>query len=172
MVKGFGSMAGVAALSTLTLLGAQPVAAATEVVWWHAMEGSLGEKVNEIAEGFNQSQSDYVVKPVYKGTYGENMTSTIAAFRAGKAPAITQIYEVGTATMMNAKGAIYPVYQLMKDTGQPFDPKAYLSAVTGYYSTADGNMLSLPFNSSTPVVYYNRDLFDKAGLDPDSPPTT
>lgn len=171
MVKGFKGIVGMAAISSLAL-SATPALAATEVIWWHAMEGSLGEKVNEIAEGFNQSQSDYVVKPVYKGTYSENLTSTIAAFRAGQAPAITQVYEVGTATMMNARGAIYPVYELMADTGQPFDPAAYLPAITGYYSTTDGHMLSLPFNSSTPVVYYNRDLFKKAGLDPDAPPTT
>ncbi|GHC31778.1 ABC transporter substrate-binding protein [Kushneria pakistanensis] len=171
MVKGYRGIAGVAALSTLAL-GATSASAATDIVWWHAMEGGLGDKVNEIAEGFNQSQSDYVVKPVYKGTYSENMTSTIAAFRAGNAPAITQVYEVGTATMMNARGAIYPVYELMADTDQPFDPASYLPAVTGYYSTTDGEMLSLPFNSSTPVVYYNRDLFEKAGLDPDAPPTT
>ncbi|WP_438766841.1 sn-glycerol-3-phosphate ABC transporter substrate-binding protein UgpB [Kushneria sp. TE3] len=171
MVKGFRGIVSMAALSTLAL-GTTPAGAATDIVWWHAMEGSLGEKIDEIAAGFNQSQSDYVVKPVYKGTYSENLTSTIAAFRAGNAPAITQVYEVGTATMMNARGAIYPVYELMADTDQPFDPDAYLPAVTGYYSTTDGDMLSLPFNSSTPVVYYNRDLFEQAGLDPDAPPTT
>ncbi|MFC0268249.1 sn-glycerol-3-phosphate ABC transporter substrate-binding protein UgpB [Kushneria aurantia] len=153
-------------------LSTMPAMAATEVVWWHAMEGSLGEKVNEIADNFNASQSDFVVKPVYQGTYIENMTATISAFRAGNPPAISQIYEVGTATMMNAEGAIYPVYQLMADSDQPFDPNNYIAAVTGYYSTPDGEMLSMPFNSSTPVVYYNRDIFQEAGLDPDNPPTS
>ena len=83
-----------------------------------------------------------------------------------------QVFEVGTATMMAAKGAIKPVYQLMADAGETFDPNAYLPAVTGYYSTADGKMLSLPFNSSTPVVYWNKEAFKKAGLDPDKPPKT
>jgi sn-glycerol 3-phosphate transport system substrate-binding protein len=100
------------------------------------------------------------------------MNAGIAAFRAGKAPDILQIFEVGTATMMAAKGAVMPVYQLMKDASEPFDPNAYLPAVTGYYSTADGKMLSLPFNSSTAIVYWNKDLFKKAGLDPDHPPKT
>jgi len=143
--------------------------AATEVEWWHAMGGGLGKKVDEIAADFNASQDDYVVKPVFKGNYSETMTSAIAAFRAGKGPDIVQIFEVGTATMMSAKGAIVPVHQLMADfapqEGTVFDPNAYLSAVTGYYTDTDGKMLSMPFNSSTPVTYYNKDVLAKAGVD-------
>ena len=138
--------------------------AKTEVEWWHAMGGTLGEKVNEIAADFNASQSEYEIKPVYKGTYAETMTSAIAAFRAKQQPAIVQVFEVGTATMMGAKKAIYPVYELMADTKESFDPNKYLSAVTGYYTTNDGEMLSMPFNSSTPVLYYNKDMFAKAGI--------
>lgn len=138
--------------------------AATEVEWWHAMGGANGEKVNEIAQSFNDSQDAYVVKPVYKGNYTETMTSAIAAFRAKQQPAIVQVFEVGTASMMAAKGAIYPVHQLMRESGQPFDENTYLSAVTGYYTSSEGNMLSMPFNSSTPVLYYNKDLFKKAGI--------
>ena len=138
--------------------------AATEVQWWHAMGGKLGEKVNELAEGFNASQSDYKVVPVYKGNYTETMTSAIAAFRAKQQPHIVQVFEVGTATMMAAKGAIYPVYELMNDSGEAFNPADYLASVAGYYTDTDGNMLSMPFNSSTPVLYYNRDAFKKAGI--------
>ncbi len=138
--------------------------AATEVEWWHAMGGANGEKINEIAKGFNDSQDAYVVKPVFKGNYTETMTSAIAAFRAKQQPAIVQVFEVGTASMMAAKGAIYPVHQLMRESGQPFDESAYLSAVTGYYTSSEGKMLSMPFNSSTPVLYYNKDLFEKAGI--------
>ncbi|MBR7889262.1 sn-glycerol-3-phosphate ABC transporter substrate-binding protein UgpB [Marinomonas sp. A79] len=138
--------------------------AATEVEWWHAMGGANGEKVNEIAKAFNDSQDAYSVKPVYKGNYTETMTSAIAAFRAKQQPAIVQVFEVGTASMMAAKGAIYPVHQLMRESGQPFDESTYLSAVTGYYTDRDGKMLSMPFNSSTPVLYYNKDLFAKAGI--------
>lgn len=150
----------------------QAALAATEIEWWHAMGGELGEKVNEIAEGFNASQGDYVLKPVYKGNYTETMTAAIAAFRAKQQPAIVQVFEVGTASMMAAKGAIKPVYQLMQDAGEPFDPKDYLSAVTGYYTDSDGNMLSMPFNSSTPVLYYNKTAFEKAGLDTSKAPAT
>ncbi|MGO2414158.1 MAG: sn-glycerol-3-phosphate ABC transporter substrate-binding protein UgpB [Cobetia crustatorum] len=154
--------AGFAAASTSAL-------AATEVEWWHAMGGGLGKKVDEIAADFNKSQDEFIVKPVFKGNYSETMTSAIAAFRAGKGPDIVQIFEVGTATMMSAKGAIMPVYQLMDkyapEEGAAFDPKAYLSAVTGYYTDTDGQMLSMPFNSSTPVTYYNKDMLAKAGVE-------
>ncbi|MDX1400990.1 MAG: sn-glycerol-3-phosphate ABC transporter substrate-binding protein UgpB [Kiloniellales bacterium] len=146
--------------------------AATEIEWWHAMGGKLGEKVEEIAAGFNNSQSDYRITPVYKGNYTETMTAAIAAFRAKQQPHIVQVFEVGTATMMAAKGAIYPVHELMADAGESFDPKSYLASVTGYYTDTEGNMLSMPFNSSTPILYYNKDAFQKAGLDPETAPKT
>jgi len=131
-----------------------------------------GDRINKIAADFNAMQGDYKVTPVFKGSYAETMTAAIAAYRAGNAPDIVQVFEVGTATMMAAKGAVKPVYQLMTDAGEPFDPATYLPAVTAYYSTPDGKMLSFPFNSSTPVVYWNKDAFKKAGLDPDKPPAT
>ena len=146
--------------------------AVTEIQWWHSMTGALGERVNDIANGFNASQKDYKIVPVYKGSYPESMTAAIAAFRAGNAPHILQVFEVGTATMMAAKGAIKPVYVMMKEAKEPFDPKNYLSTVAGYYSDSKGNMLSLPFNSSTPLFYINKDAFKKAGLDPEKAPKT
>jgi sn-glycerol 3-phosphate transport system substrate-binding protein len=160
-------------LSLALSLGiAQAQTAPIEIQWWHAMTSANADKVNQIAEGFNQQQTAYKVVPVYKGSYPETLNAGIAAFRAGTQPAIIQVFEVGTATMMAAKGAIKPVYQLMADAKEPFDPAAYLPAVTGYYSTSDGKMLSLPFNSSTPITYYNKDAFTKAGLDPAKPPKT
>ena len=150
---------------TLSVMAAQ-VQAATEIQWWHAMGGELGEKVNEIADKFNASQDDYQVVPVFKGNYTETMTAAISAFRAKEQPHIVQVFEVGTATMMAAEGAVYPVYQLMEDTGQAFDPSDYLASVTGYYTSNDGKMLSMPFNSSTPVLYYNKDALAKAGVEP------
>ena len=146
--------------------------AATEIQWWHAMGGALGERVVEIAQNFNLSQTEYKLVPTYKGSYAETMTAGIAAFRAGKPPHILQVFEVGTATMMGAKGAIKPVHELMAETGAPFDPKGYVSAVTSYYTTTDGKLLSVPFNSSTPVLWWNKDAFKKAGLDPEKPPKT
>ena len=138
--------------------------AATEVQWWHAMGGVNGERVNKIAADFNATQSEYKVVPSYKGNYTETMTAAIAAFRAKEQPHIVQVFEVGTATMMAAKGAIYPVEQVMKDAGEPFDKSIYLPAVISYYQTSDGELLSMPFNSSTPVLWYNKDAFKKAGI--------
>ena len=160
----------VTAASALALLAAAPAAAQVQVEWWHAMGGALGEKTDAIAAGFNASQDDYEVVSVFRGNYTETMTGAIAAFRAGAQPAIVQVFEVGTATMMAAEGAIYPVYQMMADHGADFDPDAFLPSVVGYYTDADGNMLSMPFNSSTPVLYYNQALFDQAGIV--DPPTT
>jgi sn-glycerol 3-phosphate transport system substrate-binding protein len=158
--------------AALAVAAALPAHAVTEIQWWHSMTGALGEQVNNIANGFNESQKDYKVTPVYKGQYPESMTAAIAAYRAGNAPHILQVFEVGTATMMSAKGAIKPVYQLMKDAGEPFDPKAYLGPVAGYYTNSKGEMLSMPFNSSTTVFYINKDAFKKAGLDPNQAPKT
>ncbi|WP_346796603.1 sn-glycerol-3-phosphate ABC transporter substrate-binding protein UgpB [Halomonas sp. Bachu 37] len=146
--------------------------AATEISWWHAMGGELGGILEEITQDFNESQDDYQVNPSYRGNYSETMTGAIAAFRANEQPHILQVFEVGTGTMMNADGAIYPVYELMEEHGRPFDREAFLPAVVGYYTDTDGNMLSFPFNSSTPIMYYNRDVFEEAGLDPEQAPET
>ena len=154
------------------LASASTAFAQTEVQFWHAMGGNLGEAVNTLVDGFNKSQSEYKVNPVYKGSYTETLTAAIAAFRAKQAPHIVQVFEVGTANMMAAKGAVYPVYQLMADAKEPFDPKAFIGPVYGYYSTPDGKLLSMPFNSSTPVLYWNKELMQKAGLDPNTPPKT
>ena len=161
-----------ATLLAACLFGSSAARAEIEIQWWHSMTGALGDKVNEISNGFNASQKEYKVLPVYKGAYPESMTAAIAAFRAGNAPHILQVFEVGTATMMAAKGAIKPVYQMRKEANEPFDSKNYLAAVAGYYTDSKGNMLSLPFNSSTPVFYINKDAFRKAGLNPDQAPKT
>jgi sn-glycerol 3-phosphate transport system substrate-binding protein len=161
-----------AALFAFTALSSVPAFAQTEIQWWHAMTGANNNVVVKLAEDFNASQKDYKVVVTYKGSYADTMNAGIAAFRAGNAPHILQVFEVGTATMMAAKGAIKPVQQMMQEAGQAFDPKAYLPAVTGYYSTSKGEMLSFPFNSSSSVMWYNKDAFKKAGLNPDAPPKT
>ncbi len=159
--------------SSLALAASLSAAAAqTEVHWWHAMGGELGQRLDAIVADYNASQSDYVVVPTYKGTYPETMTAAITAFRAGEQPAIVQVFEVGTGTMMAAEGAVYPVYQLMADMEEPFDPAAFLPSVVGYYTDTEGNLLSMPFNSSTPIMYYNKDVFEAAGLNPEQPPQT
>ena len=166
--KPFAAAAAFAALAFTSL----PAAAQTEVQFWHSMGGALGEWVNDLAKDFNGTQKDYKVVPTFKGSYDESMTAAIAAFRAGNAPHILQVFEVGTATMMASKGAVVPVTKVMADGGQKFDPKAYVPAVAGYYTAPNGQMLSFPFNSSTPVFHYNKDAFKAAGIDPESPPKT
>jgi sn-glycerol 3-phosphate transport system substrate-binding protein len=151
------------AASVLTAL-ATPAHAATEIHWWHAMTGNNNAVVNKLAEDFNKSQSEYKVIPTYKGGYADTMNAGIAAFRAGNAPDILQVFEVGTATMMAATGAVKPVYKLMEETGQKFDPQAYLPTVSGYYSTSKGEMLSMPFNSSSTVMWVNLDALKKANI--------
>jgi sn-glycerol 3-phosphate transport system substrate-binding protein len=146
--------------------------AQTEITWWHAMTAANNEWVNDLAKEFNASQKDYKVVPVYKGEYDAAMTAAVAAYRAGNAPAILQVFEVGTATMMASKGVIVPVSKVMKDAGMKFDVGAYIPAVAGYYTSPNGEMLSLPFNSSTTVFYINKDAFKAAGLDPEKPPKT
>jgi sn-glycerol 3-phosphate transport system substrate-binding protein len=135
----------------------------TDIYWWHAMRGARGEVIQKIVDGFNSSQSEYRVVPIYKGEYDEVVNAGVAALRAGKQPHILQAFEVGTQTMM-LSGAIYPIYTLMDDHGYKVDWSQYLQPVLSYYMNADGNLMSMPFNSSTPVMYYNVDLFKKAGI--------
>lgn len=158
--------------ATLALAGASPAFAQTEIQWWHAMTGANNDVVVRLSEEFNAAQKEFKVVPTYKGSYPDTLNAGIAAFRAGNAPHIMQVFEVGTATMMSAKGAIKPVQELMKEAGENFDPNAYLPAITGYYSTSKGEMLSFPFNSSSTVMWINKDGLKKAGLNADQPPKT
>jgi sn-glycerol 3-phosphate transport system substrate-binding protein len=146
--------------------------AQTEIQFWHSMTAVNNEWVNDLAKEFNGKQSEYKIVPTFKGTYDESMTGAIAAFRAGNAPHILQVFEVGTATMMASKSAIIPVGQVMKDAGFKFDPSAYVPAVAGYYTAPNGEMLSFPFNSSTTVFYINKDAFKAAGIDTNKLPAT
>ena len=143
-----------------------------EIQWWHSMSAALGDWVNDLAKQYNASQTKYKVVPTYKGAYDESMTAGIAAFRAGNAPHILQMWEVSTATMMASKGAIVPAAKVMNDAGFKFDPTQYVSAVAGYYTAPNGQMLSYPLNSSTTIFYYNKDAFKKAGLDANKAPKT
>jgi sn-glycerol 3-phosphate transport system substrate-binding protein len=160
------------AATAIALAAATPAYAQIELQWWHAMTGANNDVIVKLATEFNDAQKEYKVVPTYKGSYPDTMNAGIAAFRAGNAPHIMQVFEVGTATMMAATGAVKPVHVLMKEAGEKFDPAAYLSGITGYYSTTKGEMLSFPFNSSSTVMWYNKDAFKKAGLDPNAPPKT
>jgi sn-glycerol 3-phosphate transport system substrate-binding protein len=167
-VRRFGAAALGAA--SFAFAAVSPAHAVTEIQWWHAMSGPNNDVVVKLANDFNASQSEYKIVPAFKGSYADTLNAGIAAFRAGNAPGIMQVFEVGTATMMAAKGAIKPVYELMKEQGEPFDPNSYLPAITGYYSTAKGDMLSFPFNSSSMVMWVNLDALQKAGIA--APPKT
>jgi len=164
----------VLASALLTVLPAPPTGAQArvQVEFWHGLAQPLGGLLEKIVADFNASQSQYQVNPSFKGSYPETMVAAIAAFRAGNAPHIVQMFDVGTATMMSARGAVKPVHELMRETGVPFDPNVYVPAVKGYYSLPDGRMMSMPFNSSTTIMFYNKDAFKKAGLDPAKPPQT
>ncbi|MCY4049160.1 MAG: extracellular solute-binding protein, partial [Hyphomicrobiales bacterium] len=164
----FGTL-GVLSLTGALLAPSVAMAQAqTEVQFWHAFTGRLGELVAEQVADFNASQNDYVVVASHKGNYTETLNAGIAAFRADEQPHILMVFEVGTATMMTAGGAVKPVYEVMAESGASFDPDAYIGAVKGYYTTTEGEMLSLPFNSSTPVLWVNRDAMSAAGVDPDT----
>jgi sn-glycerol 3-phosphate transport system substrate-binding protein len=169
-MKLLGIAAGLA--TALTLYSSASAIAATQISWWHAMTGANAEVVDKIAKDFNASQSDYEVVPVFKGTYPETLNAGIAAFRAGQAPDIIQVFDVGTGVMMAAEGAIRPVAEVLEGAGLKFDKSQYLPGIVAYYSKPDGTMLSFPYNSSSPILYYNKDVFEKAGLDVNNPPKT
>ncbi len=162
-------MAGALALGLAAPASAQqPV----EIQFWHGLTQPLGGMLEQIAADFNASQTRYRVNASFRGSYPETMVAAIAAFRAGQAPHIVQMFEVGTGTMMAAGRAVKPLHELLAETNTtiPFDD--YLPAVRGYYSLADGRMMSMPFNSSTAVVFYNKDAFRRANLNPDQFPET
>jgi sn-glycerol 3-phosphate transport system substrate-binding protein len=158
-----------AAGATLALSSASAIAQ-TEIQWWHAMTGANNDVIVKLAEEFNAANKDYKVVPAYKGSYADTMNAGIAAFRAGNAPHIMQVFEVGTATMMSAGAAIKPVHVMMKESGEAFDKNTYLPTIAGYYSTTKGDMLSMPFNSSSAVMWYNKDALAKIGMT--APPKT
>ena len=146
--------------------------AATEIQWWHAMTGANNEVVETLSKQFNDSQSDYKVVPVFKGSYPETLQAGIAAYRAKQPPAILQVFDVGTGVMMDAEGAVVPVADVLNKGGYKFDKSQYLPGIVAYYSKPDGTMLSFPYNSSSPILYFNKDILTKAGLDPANPPKT
>ncbi|WP_311273030.1 MULTISPECIES: sn-glycerol-3-phosphate ABC transporter substrate-binding protein UgpB [unclassified Rhizobium] len=159
-------------VATSALLMASSAMAATEIQWWHAMTGANNEVVEQLSKEFNESQKDYKVLPVFKGTYPETLNAGIAAFRAKQPPAIIQVFDAGSGVMMGAQGAIVPVAEVLEKAGLTFNKADYLPGIVSYYSKPDGTMLSFPYNSSSPIMYYNKDIFKKAGLDAENPPKT
>ncbi|MBD0272180.1 MAG: extracellular solute-binding protein, partial [Acetobacteraceae bacterium] len=148
--------------------GAQSV----ELQFWHGLPQPLGGQLEAVVAAFNESQNRYRIVPTYRGSYAETMVAAIAAFRANSAPHLVQMFEVGTGTMMAAGRAVKPTHELLSEAGVSVDFGDYLPAVRGYFQTNDGRQMSMPFNSSTAVMYWNKDAFRRAGLDPEKPPTT
>lgn len=161
--------------ATLALaVAAAPVSAQNRVTieFWHGLTQPLGGMLEGYAAEFNASQTRYQINASFRGTYPETMAAAIAAFRAGAAPHVVQMFEVGTGTMMAAGRAIKPLHELLAETGVAVDFNDYLPAVRGYYSLTDGRMMSMPFNSSTAIMFYNKEHFRRAGLDPEKAPAT
>jgi len=160
----------VAALAaTTTALVSAPAAAATKFEFWYGLSGDLSERIQEMCSTFNASQADYEIVCVSQDNYDNNLQNTIAAFRAQKQPTVTQIFDAGTLDLM-LSNAYLPVRQLMEENGYQIDWANYFAGVGSYYSTSKGELLSMPFNSSTAVIYYNTDALAKVGFE--GTPTT
>lgn len=142
---------------------------ATEVTFWHAMSGEKAVLLDDLASEFEtQSETDVTLNLTSKGSYRDTMVSAITAAERGNPPAITQIFEIGTKQAMDSDGFV-PVEEHIPPG--VVDVDALLDPVRNYYRT-DGTLYSMPFNSSNPVLCYNRDAFEAAGLDPTDPPET
>ncbi|SEL02874.1 carbohydrate ABC transporter substrate-binding protein, CUT1 family [Variovorax sp. YR750] len=152
------------AMSSMLWLGVNAPAAAepVQIQWWHAMGGTLGERVDELVKNFNASQQKYVVVAVNKGNYDEVINGTIAAYRAKRAPQLVQIYERGFMTML-LSDATMPVQDLLDQRGYKVDWADFVKPVAGFYSYK-GKLMTMPFNSSSPILWYNKTHFEKAGF--------
>ena len=162
-----------AVMSTALVAGAvfaqnKPV----EIQVWMGLTGLGGETLSKYGEDFNKTQSDYKVVVSFKGQYPEQRAAAVAAFRAGNPPHIMQMFDAGSGDMMGASKAVVPVSEVFKRAGMAFDPADFIAPARGYYGLKDGSLLSMPFNVSTAVLFYNKDAFKKAGLDANKPPAT
>ncbi len=156
-------MTGVLALAAATGFAGSAVAQQrVEIQFWHAMGGVLGERVDEIVKRFNDSQAKYTVVATNKGNYDEVINGVIAAYRSKKQPHLVQIYERGFMTML-LSDAIVPVQDLLTEKKKQIDWSDFIKPVASYYQYK-GKLMSMPFNSSTPILWYNKEHFEKAGF--------
>ena len=159
-------------LAAAAAIIASPAAAEpTEIHLWHAMRDALGESLQEIVDGYNASQDQFEVVPTYKGFYTDVLNGAIAAYRANEQPHIIQTHEV-TALTMIMSGAVVPAQEMMDSREYNVDWSDFIQPLTRWYMTDEGTLLSMPFNTSTPQWYWNKDAYRDAGLDPETPPTT
>lgn len=140
-----------------------------QITFWHAMGGVNGETAQALVDDFNASQDEIEVHAEYQGSYDDAITKLKAAMQSGQGlPDVCQMYDVGTKFMVDS-GAVVPVEDMFESTG--YDPSSVMEVITSYYTT-DGKQYAMPFNVSTPMLYYNKDVFEAAGLDPETPPKT
>jgi len=143
--------------------------AKTVIPFWHAFAGGLGKTLIKVCDDFNHSQSEYEIKPIYKGSYQDVLTSFVSAFKAGKQPPLVHVYEVGSALMLYPSGVIKPVEDLFAGSSRRRLKESIFPSIYSYYSDHQGRLMALPFNSSAPVLFYNKTLLDKLHK---KPPTT
>ena len=153
-----------AALAASALTAAAPASAATKFEFWYGLSGDLGERVQDVCKAFNASQADYEIVCVSQENYENNLQNTIAAFRANKQPTITQISDGGVVDLM-LSGAFLPVRELMEQNGYDIQWDNYFSGIASYFANSKGEMLAMPFNSSTAMIYYNTDALKAVGFE-------
>ena len=153
------------------LCGASPALGAQEIRLWHAMTGAPAAELEALADRFNASQAAFRVVPSYQGSYERTLAAAIAARRDRQGPHIVQVDEAGTADIMSVRHGVRPLWQVMREAGVAPDVK-FIPAVAGSFADTRGRLLALPFNAETPVLFYNRDAFRRAKLDPSRPPRT
>lgn len=139
-----------------------------KVIWWHSMSGELGKAVDKLVADFNSSQKNVQVEAVFQGTYDESINKMKASMDTKSGPSLIQVYEIGSRFMIDSK-AITPVQKFVD--ADKFDLSQLEENILNYYKV-DGKLNSMPFNTSNPILYYNKDMFKAAGLDPEKPPTT
>ncbi|WP_109468342.1 extracellular solute-binding protein [Albibacillus kandeliae] len=153
------------ATTTIAFALTATTALATDITWWHGMGGRNGEVINEISQQFNEAQSACSLTPISKGTYEEALSSGIAAFRSGEQPNILQVFDAGAATIIAAKGATIPAEDLITGAGEAFNRDDFIAGVRNFYADSDGKFIGMPFNSSAPILYFNTEALEKAGVE-------
>jgi sn-glycerol 3-phosphate transport system substrate-binding protein len=159
------------ALFTLALLCAASSRAA-EIRVWHSMNGVPGAEFERIVARFNASQTVYRVVATYKGAYDEAVVEAVTARAARRAPHLVQASEIGAAYLREQKGLTRPLWQVEGEAGVAIGTEPALGSSAEELLDAQGRLLALPVGRSTPVLYYNRDAFRLALLDPAKPPAT
>ena len=150
------------------LAPAKDVAPAASITWWHAMSGVNGDAINKIVAGFNSSQSKIKVETVFQGNYDDLLAKLNTAIASNAAPALVQVYDIGQRYMYDSQQVVPMQAFIDRDK---FATTDFEPAVINYYKYQD-KLQSMPFNASTPILYYNKDAFQEVGLDPNKPPVT